>query len=433
MRRLVAVCAVLWVAGVCGGAVIRVAADGSGDYPTIQAAIDAAVNGDEIILGDGRYIGLGNREMDFLGKALKLRSENGAANCVIDCQAHYTNPRRALTFQSGEDANSVLEGLTFEDGYAFRENGYKGGAIKCTDHSSPRIADCIFFSNAAGFGQGGAIYAEYSSPTIVNCVFIENSADYGGAIFCSPDPVTIRNCVFTGNSAADYGGAIQAGTETLIECCEFTENTCDGPGGAIYGRGQVIRCSFSRNDAGSGGGVYASGWADMTIRQCVFSNNSAGVGGAVGAAAYSQAGRTGHTRLLNSLFTGNSARGVGGAVSTGKDTIATMINCTITENVSGAQGSGIWCDDNPNLTVTNSVVWGNKDISGAVNTAQISNTAAYNVTRCCIGGLKPDEQWAGKFSWDPLFVNADVGDYHLAVDSPCDLRHSADRQLRVMN
>jgi pectin methylesterase-like acyl-CoA thioesterase len=36
---------------------ITVKADGTGDYPTIQAAIDAAVNGDELVAEPGTYTG----------------------------------------------------------------------------------------------------------------------------------------------------------------------------------------------------------------------------------------------------------------------------------------------------------------------------------------------------------------------------------------
>jgi hypothetical protein len=56
------------------------------DQPTIQAGIDAAVNGDTVLVADGTYTGVGNRDIDFKGKAITVKSENGPENCIIDCE-----------------------------------------------------------------------------------------------------------------------------------------------------------------------------------------------------------------------------------------------------------------------------------------------------------------------------------------------------------
>ena len=54
--------------------IIYVDDDGPADYSTIQAAIDDANDGDIILLADGTYTGNGNRDIDFHGKAITLRS-----------------------------------------------------------------------------------------------------------------------------------------------------------------------------------------------------------------------------------------------------------------------------------------------------------------------------------------------------------------------
>ena len=63
--------------------------EGTGDFPTIQEALDACIDGDIIELTDGTFTGDGNRDIDYLGKAITVRSQSGDPEmCTIDCEAH---------------------------------------------------------------------------------------------------------------------------------------------------------------------------------------------------------------------------------------------------------------------------------------------------------------------------------------------------------
>ena len=81
-----------------------------GMYPTIQAAIDACVDGDEVIIAPASYTGAGNRDIDFLGKAIVVRSTdpsdpNVIAATIINCGGTEADPHRGFCFQNGTDTS----------------------------------------------------------------------------------------------------------------------------------------------------------------------------------------------------------------------------------------------------------------------------------------------------------------------------------------
>ncbi|GAF78494.1 unnamed protein product, partial [marine sediment metagenome] len=121
----------------CGARTITVDDDGPADFNNIQAAINDANDGDTVIVADGIYTGTGNRDIDFLGKAITVKSKNGAANCIIDCHADSNDPHQAFIFQSGEKPDSVLAGFTVTG--SFSEE-----VITCYKNCSPRIVNCLF-------------------------------------------------------------------------------------------------------------------------------------------------------------------------------------------------------------------------------------------------------------------------------------------------
>ncbi len=119
------------------------------NYPTIQAAIDDCNDGDTVLVAPGTYTGDGNRDIDFKGKAITVKSENGPETCIIDCNGTPDEYHRGFVFYYGEDANSVLQGFTVTNGY-IKGNG---GAILC-QMSSPSILRCIISENTARSGGG---------------------------------------------------------------------------------------------------------------------------------------------------------------------------------------------------------------------------------------------------------------------------------------
>ena len=174
-RIRLAILITLLAAGTTAARIVTVDNDGPADFNNVQTAINEAMNGDTVEIQPGTYTGNGNRDIDFLGKAITVRSADPTdgdvvAETVIDCQGTADDEHRGFYFHSGEDSDSVLSGITVINGYA-----YRGGGIECSDYSHPRIINCVITDNSANRGGGIDCYI-YSGPTIENCIIVGNSA-----------------------------------------------------------------------------------------------------------------------------------------------------------------------------------------------------------------------------------------------------------------
>jgi hypothetical protein len=199
--------------------------DGTGDFPTIRAAVEAVHSGDIVELGDGIFLGAANREIDVLGKIITIRSQNGdPAACVIDCQG----AGRGFLFQSGELPQTTLEGVTVTHGWSS-----VGSAVICADYAMPTLKRCVFAENVSTVWAGG-IFCSVTSPTIIECLFINNTADSGGGILIAQGSPLVTHCTFVGNEAYWGGGVFAYGGSTpLVENCTFLDGAGLYYGGAI--------------------------------------------------------------------------------------------------------------------------------------------------------------------------------------------------------
>ncbi|MBN1164273.1 MAG: hypothetical protein JXB45_06820 [Candidatus Krumholzibacteriota bacterium] len=235
---------------------------GSGDAPTIQAAIDSARAGDEIVVSPGNYTwahqGTGTEygmiffDRDVTG--ITLRSAEGAEVTILDGQ--YKG--RIMYIMAYNDI--VIEGFTFLRGKA--PDNYNSGGGLIGHLSTPTIRNCRFISNSADFG-GGLWYGGVSEPLIENCFFNDNQARSGGAICLvnSHTAGSITDCIITGNRATDRGGGILVyNYKFTLERCLIYGNTAEERGGGLYciqcEPSQVTHCTFSENSSPAGGGIY---------------------------------------------------------------------------------------------------------------------------------------------------------------------------------
>ncbi len=150
--------------------------DGTGAFPTIQAAIDAVVDGDIIELTDGVFQGDGNRDIIWAGKQITLRSQSGDPyNCILDCEGTLRRYHWGI-YAENVGSGALIEGITLRNGVS----SY-GAGIGLLD-SSPRIERCVFLDNHASEGGGLLINGGMSSPVVVECTFSGNTAFDGGGL-----------------------------------------------------------------------------------------------------------------------------------------------------------------------------------------------------------------------------------------------------------
>ena len=188
------------------------------DFPTIQAAIDAACRNQVIVVGPGIWTGPGNMDL-VVNKTVTFRSEMGPRQTIIDCGG----AGRAFHFSTAPA--SVIEGFTITNGVADR-----GGAIY-SPLAGITITDCILTNNSADL-TGGAIHIGNSSiPVIKRCAIVNNSAgDRGGAVFLDGANLRILNSTVADNTAGEGGGiSIEGGRVTMRDSIVWGNAADAGP------------------------------------------------------------------------------------------------------------------------------------------------------------------------------------------------------------
>lgn len=396
-------------------------------YPTIQAAIDAAAPGDTVIVADGTYTGPGNRDMDFGGKAITVRSANGPAACIIDVQGSQADPHRAFYFHSGETAGSVLDGFTLRNGFA-----EIGGAVLCEGGSSPSFDNCVFEQNTAypivAGGAGGALYSAAGSARFTKCLFrcntavrIAGSQGLGGAMqFVGGSPL-LTDCTFEENVAGLAGGGVRCvqASPTLLGCTFLRNSTIaippvGGGGGFVAnpsGHATLVNCRFIENQTTNiVGGAWINNGTTATITGCSFIGNHGFDAGGLGV------GNGGAQAVItNCLFEKNTADIFSAALevwnAAGNPANAAVANCTFVNNVASAGYAAVVVGNTSSLSAANCVLWDNEPVG-----LTLLNSGAAALTYSNIQGGWPG---AGNINADPLFAGSGAHPYALAGGSPC--------------
>jgi hypothetical protein len=349
--------------------------------PTIQAGINAAKNGDTVLVAPGTY----NENINFNGKAITVKSANGPKVTIID--GGRANP--VVTFASGETLASILGGFTIQNGL-----GQNAGGIAIVN-SSPTIRHNLVTKN---FGCGIGVY--YGAPVIE-----DNTVSYtAGGGDCAPAD---------GSGILLYGQGTQYGM------------------GSVHIIGNIIQQNVSSPDS-DGAGIYLWVGGAPLIENNVIKLNHAGTYGSGGGITMQGSGAP---VILQNLIVGNEAGTVGGGLDLeipNDGSKAIIVNNTIAFNRTATENQGQTGSEVYVSGFFSTVAFWNNIISGTTANAVVycdplynapspsfSNNDAFSLSGGDYAGTCTGETGQkGNISAAPKFVNPNKRNYQLLPASP---------------
>ncbi|MBN1126393.1 MAG: C10 family peptidase [Sedimentisphaerales bacterium] len=358
-------------------------------FRSLQAALDVAESGDEILVAEGTYIPTqqtdppDNRSVTFqLVSGVSLRG--GYAGYAMP-DPNKRDIQLYETILSGD-----LNGNDQPDFINRDDNAYHVVTGNDTNNNTLLEGFTIYGGNGDVY-RGGGIYNLQASVCIRSCYFVENSAYSGGGIYNEDSNVTIIHCRLEGNRAVEIpggGGIYNQDSDVSIVDCSFIQNTAAYSGGAVFNKGAQSTRAFTN---------------------CVFIGNSANYGGAV---SNNNCGPT----ITNCLFTGNTATYSGGALEGYGAILTDFLSCTFYGNKSiQSYGGALYARNGSVGRLVNSIVWLNTDPGN--HQLSLNNSDLYLI-RCAYPGDKNSVYQSGDctvYDWDlihedPLFVDPNGSD-----------------------
>jgi parallel beta-helix repeat protein len=236
------------------------------NYTAIQTAIDYAIDGQTILVAPGIY----QENIDFLGKAITVKSIDGPSVTIIDGGQN----DRVVLFDNEETEASILEGFTITNG----RTSWYGGGIYCGADTSPTVMNNVIINNSASYEGGGIYCYQDSTPIIQNNVITFNTADDGGGIACYQSSPNIRNNIIDSNYADEYGGGINCISSSPAITNNIITNNRGNKGGGIcsYNATPTIINNIITNNTAivNGGGVgWYMGFSILEVKFCDVWNN----------------------------------------------------------------------------------------------------------------------------------------------------------------
>ena len=376
------------------------------DQATIQQGINAAANGDTVLVQPGTYV----ENINYNGKSIVLGSlflTTGNPAYITETVIDGNNIASVVTIENVTGTITSLCGFTIINGYN-QEPSYGGGGIFCYN-SDVTLKNLLVSNNYAESWGGGILIDEFSNATIEDVILENNYALLGGGIVIMESEAFLTNIKVLNNSVWGEGGGILTvyATYVIIENSQILDNSA-GMGG---------------------GGVYISDTEFLIMNNVLISDNYA-EGWAGGLAIYSDDGDD--IRVNNSVITGNSCgegSAGGGIIVSSCSPIFT--NVTISENSCAIGGGACWVQVamfgiSAHPTFINCIMWDNtpNEIELSPNNGPNEVTISYTDLQDGEAGIVMlnggTVNWLeGNIDEDPLFAFTGEHHYSLLEDSPC--------------
>ena len=288
-----------------------------------------------------------------------------------------TNAGGALQIQD-EDASAPVDVTIDNCNFKGNKSKGQGGALYIANQDGDVKVTNTVFCNNSGSKYGGAFRIANNAKSLLveGCYFGDNSCDAQAnalSIGIQKGKFDVKNCMFihnqtTSSAGADSGGAVnvESGYGDFTNC-KFVGNTTSKSGGAValnaptsyVVKGQkfnFVNCLFENNTAAAGGAIAQLSIAyDVIIKNSIFKNNKAlswDGGGAISVADSKG------LEVSNSIFSGNTTNGMGGAIFTKNDAYLKSTNnqyygnkaveggaIRIMDNTGSDWTSGFWSTD----------------------------------------------------------------------------------------
>jgi predicted outer membrane repeat protein len=361
------------------------------DYPTIQAALNAAVNGDVVVIEPGVY----TEHLVFPPRGITLRSDSGnPLDTILDGGSPTPDsPGPPLIFVIPNGSREqVIEGITLR----------RASQMVLVD---PALAPHNVILRSCHFleaNSASAVALGIGRMTVLDCLFERNISPASGAAIRSGGQLRVERTLFENNATEDAsdpnlgrGGAIAAGRESgrsILELydCTFQGNRSSGTGGAVFVTDSdllIAGCRFLDNLATSGGGLFVQAADAPRVENCLFDRNEASTGAGL------------------CFF---------------ESVTLSLVRNTVVDSRGFGQAQGILLVNSSYLAVQDNIVAGGSGVgieaAGGFGLIECNNAYANAGGNIVAGAMIT---LGLNLSADPQFCAAAAGDYTLSEASPC--------------